>query len=221
MNLNEKDENELMDMISRVQENGEKDEILTAFAVANNDPKYCKMLNNLIKQTMCLAFVKKDISYCDMGIPDSYKNGCYTGLAILNNDKDMCNYISEHRSKDFCLLVLSRINQNVSLCEQIKDRILSKHCKALRTKNVSLCEQMRLLEDKNLCKLWIGIYTKNCEIIEDLKDRQMCSILIGNKHSLSFIKDNIIAMYAVIHRDASLCPDLDCLIEVKQMLKNS
>jgi len=138
--------------------------------------KICNKIEDKDMAKWCLARMKGDINLCnnldnyksfcisDIMVNNAVRNksaencgnngNCYTGVAVITQNSDLCKNIKNEYSFNDCLIGVAVFNKNINFCENIDSDYYKNLCKAVLGGDSSNCSQfkdneMNLLSCKN------------------------------------------------------------------------
>ncbi len=108
------------------------------------------------------------------------EGGCYSKLALVNKDESFCTRSLNPREQDRCYAQLSRVKNDISLCEKI-------HVGAYDENNVGTSGMNSFAQwDRDYCYKNIASLTgdvSKCELIQNNDNKQLCLAILNNDES--------------------------------------
>jgi len=127
-------------------------------AVVNNNPEFCELIiidneadiKGKDGKNLCLAYAKKDISYCKKMSDNEAKHDCYFGISLISGDIDVCDNIDyDENDRELCYWSFA----NALYWEGKSDKITTEHCNKLPAGSQSRDSCLAMKEgDVSLCK---------------------------------------------------------------------
>ena len=115
-------------------------------ALVNHDERFCEGMDEEKEKLMCLAFAKKDSSYCKLVSLES-RHVCYLQLSVSSKNANFCSDIDySQNEKEQCYFnFMSNLYQwnksdeiKTEYCEQL-DSPDDNTCLALKARDISMC----------------------------------------------------------------------------------
>ena len=106
----------------------------------------------LVEKYFCIAFLKKDVRYCNCIDLDWYRMNC---LAFITKDPKVCLGVKDEYWRDVCFKDVAIATKNQKVCSKIKNDDWRNMCNAVFTKNQELCQKIHDSEAKRQCETMI------------------------------------------------------------------
>lgn len=118
-------------------------------ALITKDPEICTYIKSNLKEAWCRAYVTGDFNLCENIQNETAKDWCYTDIGINFEDLDICDKISDEKSKTSCTAVAK---QQPELCLEGAENY-----------QVScIVNIIESTENKELCNLLTGEQKEEC-----------------------------------------------------------
>ena len=92
-----------------------------------------------------------NVSGCEIFNDIEKRDRCYSTIASMLQEGDVCNRIEDAEMKDTCFLNIELSVQNISLCDKIKNFDKKQWCFALALRSEKLCMEVPSSSYKEQC----------------------------------------------------------------------
>ncbi len=145
------------------------DEMITEW-ITKTGLKQCNYKNkvrDIDQKTFCIAFLKKDITYCNYILNDYRRKHCF---AIITKKPSFCGEIQTITGRDWCFKDLAVNFGEINICKNITNDLTRKSCYGILNNNVSQCLGINNTNEKYYCITMLAIKQKNINLCDKLQD---------------------------------------------------
>ncbi len=173
-------------------------------AITNLDSGGCKIIKNALLQEICysnLAILKNELDLCDNIADSSAKEGCILVVATNTLDVDACSKITNREKNNICFKDIAINKSSSELCKNINKEDFADECYlsiGATAKNADLCDNIIDADKKITCYTAVGVATNSIATCEKIKSK-----------TNPFARDICIGKIAVNTKNLALCSSLD------------
>ena len=221
-------------------------EVISSYAVSEEDPSMCKRLNDSLLIDYCYGRVATELEnpkICEKINDNSIYSQCYYSIAIKLNDENLCGYVKDNDKASMCYVEISKSKGDVSICAKIKKRDTPENfyynqCIRLSVNMGQLdcsvaCEKTLNEGEKNECYIRCAREKSDVAFCEKIyfSSNYLNRTVYDNEQAEIARKNTCYGEIAIQKKDTSLCDKImpskygnstereDCIKYVQQLLK--
>jgi len=156
----------------KIIDQGDRDSCYLGISESKMDTEFCGQIKEARLRDNCYrdaGLNEGDPSRCEKISDLEKKEECYVDVAVLNNDLTICNQIKS----EFCIATIALLRQDFTLCHDIEDKRTKYWCYsrlALEIADPEICLFLDDISEQCDCLTSMAQSAKTCELVKECKN---------------------------------------------------